>query len=134
MTEEEQEDYHSGLGMNMYLVKHSRPELANPVRELSNKMQQGNYADQKNLHRLIKFVLDTEKAKLKMIPGKKFGRWELKSICDAGFATDPDTRRSVTGYFVFFNGVLVSWKSKLQKNVTLSSTEGDYVSTSHVRG
>ena len=51
-----------------------------------------------------------------------------------GFSTDPDTRRSITGYFVFFNGVLVSWKSKLQKNVTLSSTEGEYVSTSHASG
>ena len=58
--------------MNMYLVKHSRPELANPVQELSKKMQRGNYADQKNLHRLIKFVLDTEKAKLKIIPKNKF--------------------------------------------------------------
>ena len=38
----------------------------------------------------------------------------------------------MTGYFVFFNGVLVSWKSKLQKNVTLSSTEGEYVSVSCV--
>ena len=73
MTEEEQEDYQSGLGMNMYLVKHSRPELANPVRELLKKMQRGNYADRKNLHRLINFVLDTEKANLKMIPNKKFG-------------------------------------------------------------
>jgi hypothetical protein len=38
ITAEEQSDYHSGVGMLLFLVKHSRPDIANPVRELSKCM------------------------------------------------------------------------------------------------
>ena len=38
-----------------------------------------------------------------------------------------DTRRSITGYLIYFCEALILWKSRLQKNVTLSSTEGEYV-------
>ena len=46
-------------------------------------------------------------------------------------ATD-ESRKSVTGFMVYFCGVLVAWKSKMQKNVTISTTEGEYVSISEV--
>ena len=60
------------------------------------------------------------------------GIWRLKGKADAGHATDPDNRRRVTGYLVYFCAVLVAWKSKLQKSVAISITEGDYVSLSEV--
>ena len=53
--------------------------------------------------------------------------WKLKGVVDTGFATDTDTRRSVTGYLIYFCDALIAWKSRLQKNVTLSSKEGEYV-------
>ena len=34
LSKERQERYHSGIGMLLYLVKHSRPDIANAVREL----------------------------------------------------------------------------------------------------
>lgn len=46
---------------------------------------------------------------------------------DADFAsTDLDNRKSVTGYLVYFNGGLISWRSGLQKTVSTSSSESEY--------
>ena len=46
---------------------------------------------------------------------------------DSTWNSDKDTSRSRTGYAITFNDCLVSWKSKLQPMVTLSSTEAEYV-------
>ena len=47
----------------------------------------------------------------------------IVSIVDSDFATNKDTRKSTTGYLVTIGGCLVSWMSKAQPSVTLSSTE-----------
>eukprot|EP00961_Rhodomonas_salina_P284591 3846514-Rhodomonas_salina.1 len=49
---------------------------------------------------------------------------------DSDFVADPDTRRSVTGYVLSLNNGPVSWKSKRQDCVTLSSAEAEYVAAS----
>jgi hypothetical protein len=51
----------------------------------------------------------------------------LYCFVDADFASsDFDRRRSVTGYVIYFNGGIVSWKSSLQKTTSSSSTEAEY--------
>jgi hypothetical protein len=42
-------------------------------------------------------------------------------------AGDKDSRRSTTGYVFTVGGTTVSWISKLQKVVALSTTEAEYV-------
>jgi hypothetical protein len=42
-------------------------------------------------------------------------------------AGDKDSRRSTTGYLFTIGGTIVSWISKLQKVVALSTTEVEYV-------
>ena len=42
-------------------------------------------------------------------------------------AGDKDSRRSTTGYVFTIGGTTVSWISKLQKVVALSTTEAEYV-------
>ena len=81
--------------------------------------------ESKNIFWLIKFVLGTEEAKLKLEPTPlehSEGIWQMKGKVDFGFATDPDTWKNAMRYLVYFCDVLVLWKSKVQKNVTLRST------------
>lgn len=55
---------------------------------------------------------------------------ELVGFSDSDFAGDLETRRSTTGYvFCFANGA-ITWNSKRQKMVTLSTTEAEYVAAS----
>ncbi|KAH9312787.1 hypothetical protein KI387_027822, partial [Taxus chinensis] len=42
-------------------------------------------------------------------------------------AGDLDGRRSTTGYIFTVGGMIVSWISRLQKVVALSTTEAEYV-------
>lgn len=51
----------------------------------------------------------------------------LYCFVDADFASsDLDNRRSVSGYLIFFNCGLISWKSVLQRRTSASSTEAEY--------
>jgi hypothetical protein len=51
----------------------------------------------------------------------------LYCFVDADFASsDSDDRRSVTGYIIFFNGGIISWKSALQRRTSSSTTEAEY--------
>jgi hypothetical protein len=56
---DDQRLFRSGVGMLLYLVKHSRPDLSNAVRESSKVMDGATNEHMKTLYRVIKFVLNT---------------------------------------------------------------------------
>ena len=60
--------YRSGVGMLLYLVKHSRPDLANPIRELSKVLDGPNGKSWGEMCRIIKYVLDTKNMSLRIKP------------------------------------------------------------------
>jgi hypothetical protein len=45
---------------------------------------------------------------------------------DSDWAGDKDDRKSIGGYMIFVNGVLVSWRSKKQAVIYLSSSEAEF--------
>ncbi len=131
ISEEDQALYRSGVGMLLYLVKLTRPDLCNATRELSKAMDGANPAAFKELHRVIKYAIDTKDLGLKFQPTFEKGLpWELLLFTDSDYATDPDSRRSVSGFLLYVCGVPVCWRSKAQRSVTLSSSEAEYVSLS----
>ena len=127
---EMQSKYRSGVGMLLYLIKYSRPDLANVVRELSKCMDGASLAAYKEMQRVIKFVLDTKLYCLKLQPKHESEEWDLVSYCDSDWAGDPESRISVTGFIMYLLGVPICWRSKAQKGVTLSSSEAEYVAMS----
>ena len=55
---------------------------------------------------------------------------DLLGYVDADWAGDPVTRKSQSGYVFMLGGGAVSWASKKQSVVALSTTEAEYVSAS----
>lgn len=51
----------------------------------------------------------------------------LFGFVDAAHATDPTTRRSVSGYAFTYGGTVVAYRCKLQSTVATSSTEAEFI-------
>ena len=51
----------------------------------------------------------------------------LDGYIDSNMAGDVDSRKSISGFMMTFAGGAVSWQSKLQKCVALSTTEAEYI-------
>jgi histone deacetylase 1/2 len=132
VSEEEQTQYRSGVGMLLYLVKHSRPDISNAVRELTKCMDGASPAAFKELKRVIKFVLDTKTYGLKLEPkfDDKTVIWDMLIYTDSDWAGDKDNRISVSGFIIFLLGAPIMWRSKGQRSVSLSSSEAEFYALS----
>ncbi|KAL7460011.1 hypothetical protein ACHAXS_000479 [Conticribra weissflogii] len=85
----------------------------------------------KEMHQVIKYVLDTRDLGLCIEPIQGSEQpWELICFSDSDYAGDPDSRRSVSGFVLYVCGVPISWRSKAQCSVALSSSEAEWVAAS----
>ena len=64
---------------------------------------------------------------LGLVYGGNVAGGNLEGFVDASFADDTHQRKSTTGYVFIFNGAAISWSSKLQSLVALSSQEAEYI-------
>jgi hypothetical protein len=132
VSSEDQALFRSGVEMLLYLVKHSRPDIANAVQELSKVMDGATQAAMKEMKRVIKFVLDTRNFGLKIEPkvDNKTDDWVMVVYTDSDYAGDKDNWLSVSGFIIFLLGVPIMWRSKAQRSVSLSSAEAEFCSLS----
>ncbi|XP_015160301.1 uncharacterized mitochondrial protein AtMg00810-like [Solanum tuberosum] len=109
----DQRAYQRLVGKLLYLIM-TRPDIAFSVQTLSQFLQ-----DPKKSHMeaAVRVVSSEEK---------------ISAYCDADWASCPQTRRSVTGYFVKLGDSIVSWKSKKQTTVSRSSAEAEFRSLAAV--
>ena len=114
--------------MLLYLVKHSRPDIANATRELARAMDGSTEAAWKELLRVIQFVLTTRDYGLVLKPDKLSmeGKWSLVIYSDSDWAGDVNERKSTSGYILYLMDAPIVWKSKGQTSVALSSAEAEY--------
>ena len=103
--------------MLLYLVKHSRPDIANSVCELSKALDGTSPAAYKELMRVLKFVLDTRNMSLTIQPNKQdsFTEWDIIAFSDSDYAGDSETSISIAGFILYLMGIPISWKSKGQR-------------------
>src|SRR5210317_171618 len=103
--------YRSGVGKLLYLTKHSRPDISNSLRELSQHLNKPTRAHIRALFRALDYVANSSENYLILKPSKHSN--EITTYVDSDYATNKDNRKSVTGYLIFFWDALIAWKSKL---------------------
>ena len=68
MNEIKHHTYRSVVGSLLYLLKHSKPDLSNPIRELSRCMPSPISDNRKEMHRIIKWVINKKEYGLLIDP------------------------------------------------------------------
>jgi len=128
-----QKTYRKGVGKLLHMMRWSRPEILNSVRELSRFMMEASQAHVKAMYRAMVYCVTTPNQGLFLKPkgvwnGDPNYEFEITGYADSDYAKDPEKKRSVSGYSTFLNGAPVMMKSRMQGCVTLSVTEAEYVS------
>ncbi|XP_037497308.1 secreted RxLR effector protein 161-like [Jatropha curcas] len=101
----------------------TRPNISFVVGVVNRFMQKPKKPHLEAVRRILRYVKST------IDYGIFYKRGEiikLEGYCDADYAGDHDTRRLTTGYPFSLGSRVISWCSKRQPTVSLSTTEAEY--------
>ena len=122
--------YMSLVGSLLYAAVVTRPDIAFAVQALGRHMQSSSEEHYNAGKRILRYLQGTKDLGLKYSASEASGGAVIVGYADADYASDRDTRRAVTAYPFMLGGAAVSWASKLQPTVALSSTEAEYMAAS----
>ncbi|CAB1112502.1 unnamed protein product [Ectocarpus sp. CCAP 1310/34] len=119
------------IGSLMWLATQTRPDIANAVRAVERYC-----ASPKEIHwraglGILGYVVRTSDLGITFRRGS-VARLSMEVFADADCARKAADRRSVSGGLVMCVGGCISWFSRTQKCVTLSTTEAEYASLADV--
>ncbi|XP_015087155.1 uncharacterized protein LOC107030371 [Solanum pennellii] len=104
-------------------LNHTRPDLSFAIQHLSQFMHSPCVPHMKAALHILIYLKGTSDFGLFLNNSQDLA---LKVFCDSDWGACPDIRRSVTGFCFLLGGSLISWKSKKQPVVSLSSAEAEY--------
>ena len=138
-TQEEEDDtsvvpYVSAIGSMMYAMVYTRPDIAHAVGELSRFMSKLGKEHQTIVKRVFKYLRGTSDYGLCYQGRPGLDRvLDIRGFVDTDCAGDMDQRRCTSGYVFNLFGGAVSWMSKKQSVVVLSTIEAENMTATHAR-
>jgi len=115
--------YKELIGGLVYLANATRPDIAYAAATLSRFSSDPGKAHWILAKRVLRYLKGTS---IYAIEYKKDNK-KLMAYADSDWAGDIDDRKSCTGNLVMLAGGPISWKSKKQKSISLSTMEAEYV-------
>jgi hypothetical protein len=114
------------VGSLMYLAVATHPDIAYAVGVLARFSKNPGLAHWKAVKHLFRYLKGTMDLKLTYAPDPSSPEL-FTTFSDADHAGNPDNGRSTGGYVVKMGTGAISWSSRLQGIVALSTTEAEYV-------
>jgi len=111
----------------MYLIVGTRPDLAYSVQSLSRHLKNPHLCHWEAAKKVMRYVAGTLNYGL-IYTGTST---ELSAYSDSDYASDPLTRKSITGYCKMVGGNTISWCSKDECIVARSTPEAEYIALAH---
>lgn len=127
VLDKERYGYCELVGALLYLSVCTRPDIAQAVGALARYMAKPTMEHWNAAKAVLRYVAGTTQY------GINFGhnKLSLQGYCDADYAGDIDSRRSTTGYVFIMHGGAISWSSRLQPTVAVSTAEAEYMAAAH---
>jgi hypothetical protein len=120
-------EYRSAVGALIYAATGTRPDIANAVGSVSKFMEKPQKAHWDAVKRILRYLNGTRDVGLFYTKGNQ----ELVGYSDSNYAGDLETRKSTTGYVFQMGTNTITWNSKRQQTVALSTCEAEYMALSH---
>lgn len=114
--------YREVVGALLFLSSVSRPDISFAVNLVSRYVSNPGKAHVNAVKRIIRYLICT-----KTLSIVYHTNTELVGYSDSDFAGDVDSRKSTTGYLFLMNGGPVTWASRKQNTIALSTTESEYM-------
>ncbi|XP_069146145.1 uncharacterized mitochondrial protein AtMg00810-like [Solanum lycopersicum] len=115
--------YRQIVGNLMYLTA-TRPDIMYGVSLISRYMESPTAIHLLAAKRIFRYLQGTKDFGLFYKKGEKS---DLIGFVDSDYADDQDDRKSTSGYVFVLGTGAISWSSRKQKIVTLSTTEAEFV-------
>ena len=127
-TSDLQSQYQSVIGSLLYIMLGTRPDLAFAVIRMSQFCANPSQEHLSRALYIVRYLGSTKNLALRFNGANHNGFLEYT---DSDWAANPDDRKSITGYVLFLANSPVSWLTRQQKTVALSSTEAEYMAMSN---
>ncbi|XP_019255950.1 PREDICTED: uncharacterized protein LOC109234420 [Nicotiana attenuata] len=112
-------------------LTNTRPDISYNVQHLSQYMQNPREPHLKAAYHVLRYLKGDPNLGIFLSKNENYG---VRAFCDSDWAACPDSRKSVSGYVVLLGDGPISWKSKKQHTVSLSSAEAEYRAVRQVVG
>ena len=121
--------YHSAVGSLLYLSTRTWPHIAFAVSTVARFCEKLTKQHWIAVKRILRYLNDSQSLGLLYSKDKEY---KCISYSDADWAGDLEDRQSTSGYNFMICGAAISWKSKGQTHVALSTAEAEYVALASV--
>ena len=119
----DEKEFRSIVGGLIYLT-HSRPDIMFAVSLISRFMHKPSRQHMGAAKRVLRYIRGTLSFGLRY---QKVRNCKLISYTDSDWAGCADDRKSTSGYAHSFGSGVISWASKKQQTIALSSSEAEYM-------